>query len=77
MASSAIALILNSVVSLYYYTRVLWAIWAENPSADLEIERYPTGLYTAIALAALVTVLLLPAFGPVADLANTAAEMII
>ncbi|PSQ62809.1 MAG: oxidoreductase [Halobacteriales archaeon SW_8_66_22] len=77
VALLAIALILNSVVSLYYYTRVLWAIWAENPSADLEIEQYPTGLYTAIALAALVTVLLLPAFGPVADLANTAAEMII
>jgi NADH-quinone oxidoreductase subunit N len=77
VALLAVALIGNSVVSLFYYTRVLWAIWAEDPAADLNVSEYPTGLYAAIALAALVTVLLLPAFGPIAEMANTAADMIV
>ena len=77
VALLAVALVLNSVVSLFYYARVVKAMWVEEPSSDLDIERYPVGLYAAIALAALVTVLLLPAFGPVAEFAGTAAEMIV
>jgi NADH-quinone oxidoreductase subunit N len=77
VAILAVALIVNSAVSLYYYSRVVRAMWFEEPSGDLEIEGYPTGLYAAIAIAAVMTVLLLPAFGPVAETANTAAEMLL
>jgi proton-translocating NADH-quinone oxidoreductase chain N len=77
VALLAVALVGNSVVSVFYYFRILWAIWAEDPGEDLEITEYPLGLYAAIALAALVTVLLLPAFGFVLDAAETAAEMVV
>jgi NADH-quinone oxidoreductase subunit N len=72
-----VALIVNSAVSLYYYSRVVKAMWIEEPNGDLEIENYPTGLYAAIAIAAVMTVLLLPAFGPVAETANMAARMLV
>ncbi|WP_436934271.1 NADH-quinone oxidoreductase subunit N [Halovenus marina] len=77
VALLAVALVLNSVVSLYYYSRVVKAMWIEEPATDREIESYPTGLYVSLALAALVTVLLLPAFGPVVELAQIAAEGIL
>jgi proton-translocating NADH-quinone oxidoreductase chain N len=77
VAILAVALVVNSAVSLYYYSRVVKAMWIEEPSGDLEIEGYPTGLYAAIAIAAVMTVLLLPGFGPVAETANLAAEMLI
>ncbi len=73
----AVALVVNSALSLYYYTRVVRAMWIEEPNGDLEVEGYPTGLYAAITLAAVMTVLLLPAFGPVAEIANTAASAIV
>jgi len=73
----AVALIGNSVVSLYYYTRVLRSIWGGTPAADLEISNYPIGLYAALALAAVMTVLLLPGFGYVLDVAQTAADMVV
>jgi proton-translocating NADH-quinone oxidoreductase chain N len=74
VALLAIALVVNSALSLYYYARVVKAMWVEEPDGTVEIESYPVGLYAAIALAAVVTVLLLPAFGPVAETATTAAE---
>ena len=73
----AVALVLNSVVSLFYYTRVVKAMWVEEPGDDLEIDSYPVGLYAALALAALMTVLLLPAFGIVVEFANVAAELVV
>jgi proton-translocating NADH-quinone oxidoreductase chain N len=76
VALLAVALVLNSVVSLFYYTRVVKAMWVEDPSDDLEIESYPVGLYAALALAALMTFLLLPGFGLVVEFANTAAELV-
>ena len=39
--------------------------------------RFVLGLYAALALAALVTVLLLPGFGIVVEFANTAAELVV
>jgi len=72
-----VALIGNSVVSLFYYTRVVWAMWAEDPAEGLEISEYPVGLYTAITIAVLMTVLLIPGFGLVADAAQTAANMLV
>ncbi len=77
VAILAVALIVNSAVSLYYYSRVVKAMWIEEPNGDLEVEGYPTGLYAAIVIAAVMTVLLLPAFGPVAETANMAAEMLV
>ncbi|WP_336325258.1 NADH-quinone oxidoreductase subunit N [Halovenus sp. HT40] len=70
------ALVINSVVSLFYYTRIVRALWVEDPNGDLELAEYPTGLYAAIALAALGTILLIPAFGVVIEYAEVAARMI-
>ncbi len=55
--------IINSTLSLYYYSRVVKAMWVEDPNGDFAIESYPLGLYAAVVAAAVVTVLLLPAFG--------------
>ena len=77
VALLAVALVVNSAISVVYYTRIVKAMWAENPSDDLEIEEYPIGLYAAIALALLVTVLLLPGFGVVIEFAEVAANGIL
>ncbi len=77
VALLAVALVVNSALSLYYYSRVVKAMWIEDPSGDLDIESYPTGLYAAITIAAVVTVLLVPGFGPVAETAQMAAEMLV
>ena len=77
VALLALALVFNSVISLFYYARVVKAMWVEEAASDLEIEQYPLGIYAAIALAALVTVLLLPAFGPVVEFAGTAADVLL
>jgi NADH-quinone oxidoreductase subunit N len=77
VALLAVALVVNSALSLYYYSRVVKAMWIEDPNGEIEIESYPIGLYTAIALAAVVTVLLVPGFGPVAETAQMAAEMLV
>jgi len=63
----------NSALSLYYYSRVVKAMWIEEPSSSLDIDSRPVGLYVAIVAAAVVTVLLLPAFNPVDHTAINAA----
>jgi len=77
VALLAVALVVNSALSLYYYARVVKAMWIEEPNGDLEIDSYPAGLYAALAVAAVMTVLLLPAFGPVAETANSAAAALL
>jgi NADH-quinone oxidoreductase subunit N len=74
--SLAFALIVNSALSLFYYSRVVKAMWIEEPTGERSIESYPTGLYTAIIAAAVVTVLLLPGFTAVSDLASQAVALI-
>ena len=69
--------LVNSALSLYYYSRVVKAMWVEEPNGDLEIESYPTGLYAAVIAAAVITFVLLPAFGPVSTEAFEAAEALI
>jgi len=65
---------LNSALSLYYYSRVVKAIWIEEPNGNLgAVDSRPTGIYAAVMVAAVGTVLLLPAFGPVLETAQTAA----
>ncbi|UPV99599.1 NADH-quinone oxidoreductase subunit N [Halorussus gelatinilyticus] len=68
---------INSALSLYYYSRVVKAMWIEDASGEFDIESKPAGLYAALAAAAVVTVLLLPGFGPVWQYATEAAEAIV
>lgn len=65
----AAALIVNSALSLYYYARVVRAMWIEEPADDLTINSYPTGLYAAVVAAAVVTFLLLPGLAFFSDTA--------
>jgi NADH-quinone oxidoreductase subunit N len=53
-------LAVNSALSLFYYSRVVKAMWIEAPDESRELDGYPTALYAAIVAAAVVTVLLLP-----------------
>ncbi|MBB6645290.1 NADH-quinone oxidoreductase subunit N [Halobellus ruber] len=63
----------NSALSLFYYSRVVKAMWIETPAADFEIESRPVGLYAAVLFAGVGTLLLLPGFGPVIETAQTVA----
>jgi NADH-quinone oxidoreductase subunit N len=63
----------NSALSLFYYSRVVKAMWIEEPADGLELGSKPVGLYTAVIFAAVGTLLLLPAFGPVIETAQTVA----
>ena len=65
--------VVNSVLSLYYYLRVVKAMWLNDPATEISLDSYPLGLYTAVVAAGVVTVLLIPAFGFVTDPAVDAA----
>jgi len=65
--------VVNSVLSLYYYLRVVKAMWLDDPATEISLDGYPLGLYTAVVAAGVVTVLLIPAFGFVTDPAVDAA----
>jgi proton-translocating NADH-quinone oxidoreductase chain N len=73
----AAALVVNSALSLYYYTRLVKAVWIEDPVAERDSLAKPTGLYMAIVFAAVLTLVALPAFAPIADAAYGAAEAIV
>jgi NADH-quinone oxidoreductase subunit N len=70
------ALVVNSALSLYYYTRVVKAIWIEEPTSEHQFDGYPMGLYIALFTAALVTVAMLPGFGFIIDTAQGAAGLL-
>ncbi|MFW5934731.1 MAG: proton-conducting transporter membrane subunit, partial [Halolamina sp.] len=63
--------VINSSLSLFYYSRVVRALWFEEGEHDLS--GAPTALYAALAVALVGTVLLLPGFGPVIEIAQEAA----
>jgi len=73
----AVALLVNSALSLYYYSRIVKAMWIEDPAGDFGIESRPVGLYAAVMAAAVVTVLLLVAFNPVSETAIGAAQALL
>ncbi|WP_265111128.1 NADH-quinone oxidoreductase subunit N [Halosolutus halophilus] len=73
----AAALVVNSALSLYYYSRLVKAVWIEEPIVERDALAQPTALYAAIVVAAVMTVVLLPAFGPVADTASEAAATVL
>ena len=67
----------NSVISLYYYSRVVKALWLDDPASSTALDAIdvrPTALYAAVVFAAVATVLLLPGFGPVIETAEAAAS---
>jgi len=67
----------NSVISLYYYSRVVKALWLDDPASPSALDAIdvrPTALYAAVVFAAVATVLLLPGFGPVIETAEAAAS---
>ncbi len=65
--------VLASVVSLFYYARLVKAIWIDEPTAEPTMETPAWGIRAAIVIAAVATILLLPGFFAVADLAQGAA----
>ena len=68
---------INSVVSLYYYSRVVKALFLDDPASPSALDAIdvrPTALYAAVIFAAVATVLLLPGFGPVIETAEAAAS---
>ncbi len=67
----------NSVISLYYYSRVVKALFIDDPASPTALDAIdvrPTALYAAVVFAAVATVLLLPGFGPVIETAEAAAS---
>ena len=71
---------INSALSLFYYSRVVKAMWLEEPNGNLggiDTRGYPTGLYSAVMIAAVATVLLLPALGVFSDVAFEAANAVL
>ncbi|WP_254822192.1 NADH-quinone oxidoreductase subunit N [Haloglomus halophilum] len=76
----ALVAAVNSALSLFYYSRVVKAMWIEEPDGNLEgidARGYPTGLYAAVVIAAIVTVLLLPAIGVFSGVAFDAASAVL
>jgi NADH-quinone oxidoreductase subunit N len=70
--------VVNSALSLYYYTRVLKWMWIEEPGEGAPtIEKKPVGIYAAVAVAAVGTVALLFAFDPVISTATEAASQLL
>ncbi|CAM2840879.1 NADH-quinone oxidoreductase subunit N [Halobacterium salinarum] len=67
---------INSALSLFYYSRVVKALWIEDPRDDLSLSGQPTGLYVAVLAAAVGTIALLVAFDPVAQTATHAADVL-
>jgi len=72
----AASLIVNSALSLFYYSRVVKAMWIEDSAGEFEIDSYPSSLYAAVVIAAFVTFALLPAFGLLSPSAFDAASVL-
>ncbi len=65
---------LASAVSLYYYARLIKTMWIDEPSRPITLDGRPTGLYTALIGATLVTLVLIVGYGVVAEMALEAAS---
>ncbi|UIO99323.1 NADH-quinone oxidoreductase subunit N [Halobaculum sp. CBA1158] len=63
----------NSALSLFYYSRVVKALWLDDATTEFELGSTPTALYAAVVFAGVATVLLLPGFAPVIETAQSAA----
>jgi len=67
----------NSALSLFYYSRVVKAMWIEEPAEGVDVSSYPSTLYAAVITAAIVTVVLLPALGLFSGFAFDAAAAVL
>ena len=67
----------NSALSLFYYTKVLKYMWVEESDEPPALDGRPVGLYAAILVAALGTVVLMFAFDPVIGTATEAATALL
>ncbi|MFC7235976.1 NADH-quinone oxidoreductase subunit N [Halosegnis marinus] len=65
----------NSALSLFYYSRVVKAMWIEEPAEGVDVSSYPATLYAAVIAAAVATVVLLPALGLFSGIAFDAAAV--
>jgi NADH-quinone oxidoreductase subunit N len=67
-------LVVTSALSLFYYARLIKAMWIESPRESFDIEERPAALYGPIVACAAITVLLLGAIflfdGPAAEAAG-------
>jgi len=68
---------ISSALSLYYYAKMVKALWIEPAETPHDLRGRPSGLYAAVMVAAVVTVLLLPLFGFGIESANDAAEALL
>lgn len=70
---------INSALSLYFYSRMVKALWIDEPISDLNISSrgIPLGIYAAIFIAALITILSLPFFSLISDFAMAAANILL
>jgi len=73
----AVVGVLNSTLSVYYYLRVVKAMWIEDPPTGASLSARPLGLYVAVVAAGTLTVLALPAIGLVAGPATESATDIV
>lgn len=62
-----------SALSLFYYARLVKAIWIESPPGDRSITERPIGIYIALVITGIATIALIPGFFPIAETAQTAA----
>ncbi len=70
--------IINSALSLYYYSRVLRFMWVEKPNEEQpNIDNKPISLYLPIAVAAIITFVLLFAFDPIVSTAIDATTILL
>ncbi|MFB6136099.1 MAG: NADH-quinone oxidoreductase subunit N [Halobacteriaceae archaeon] len=73
----AVFVLVNSALSLYYYSKVVKAMWIEEPTDTLDVQSRPVGLYASVVAAGVLTVALLVAFDPVAKTAIDAASALL
>ncbi|WP_435097699.1 NADH-quinone oxidoreductase subunit N [Halarchaeum sp. P4] len=69
--------VVNSALSLFYYSRLVKAVWVNDPEGEFDIRERPVGIYAAVVAAAVATVALLVAFGVVSDAAFSAASVLV
>lgn len=65
-----------SALSLFYYARLLKAMFIEEPPERTRVTDTPLSLYIAVIGAAIVTIVLLAGFGLITEQATTAADQL-
>lgn len=69
--------VVNSALSLFYYSRLVKAVWVDDPGETGVARERPAGIYAAVVAAAVVTVALLVAPDVVFSWADAAASALV